>query len=79
MTNRERIPIRRMGSNAVHVADIPARLLYKGISFGTPYVGVEQPVAALCGAVLRGRLVRMDAGQVLSCRACSRVGVEGTR
>lgn len=63
--------VRRFGSDMTHIADVPATLLTRGEQWGAPVLWVDAPVVTHCGAVLRGKVVKMQDDQRVTCRACS--------
>lgn len=66
--------IRRVGSDAIHVALVPAGQFEIGHIAGRNYMGVTAPIATECGAVLRspGPAVCMRAGTKVNCANCRR-------
>lgn len=63
------VVVRRMGSNVAHVAiDVP---VFEASHLGAPVLVVATPVAAICGAILRGDAIMMPAWNNWDrCRPC---------
>ena len=67
--------IRTLGSNRIHVAEVPAGQFTEGW-FVQSYLGVETPVVARCGALLRDAdrpVVCMNPATKVTCARCRRI------
>lgn len=62
--------VRRLGSDVTHLADVPGTLVERGERWGAPVLWVDAPVVTRCRAVLRGRVVKMQDDQRVTCRPC---------
>jgi hypothetical protein len=66
----EPTPVRRLGSDRVHLCHLgPTRPAH----FIAPYTEAVPPVATLCRAVLRGSVVVMEEGTRVDCVTCKRL------
>jgi len=65
--------VRRAGFPVTHHADVPEERVTRKVILSRPEDVVRGEVAAACGAVLKGTVLRMPAGTPLSCARCARV------
>ncbi len=72
------VSVRRLGSGKVHHARVTESAFYEATHWGALFTGIDDPIVALCGSVLKGTLVRIPNGEMLEswrrqrsmCRTC---------
>lgn len=66
------VPVRRLGSDRVHLCQLGPTRPTQVIK---PYTEVVPPVVTFCRAVLRGSIVVMQEGARVDCATCRRLTV----